>query len=412
MSAGHNLFRLSNPIRDYAWGSRTFIQQLLADDSERRAEPNAPAAELWHGAHPAAPSQLAGMGMDLSSAIAQDPVTMLGRRTAERFGNTLPFLMKVLAADQALSIQAHPTLAQAQSGFAEEQMWGIALDAPERNYVDPNHKPELICALTDFDALCGFRTVGETLDFLAALIAQGAAELTSLRERLSDAAALPDVVAAILRWPSGERAAVIGSLARAAARIAQEQGRWAPECEWICRLAREYPEDTGVVLSLLMNLVRLGPGQAIFLAAGQIHAYLRGAGIEILAASDNVLRGGLTPKHIDVEELLRILDFTAGPVSVLVPRPVDPDRRRVRFEVPVDDFCLERIILPSGVSMTIEADGPRILLCVQGEIELRSEGEQLQLQRGESVFVPADRDLELDGAGELFLAAPGPRVVF
>jgi len=139
---------------------------------------------------------------------------------------------------------------------------------------------------------------------------------------------------------------------------------------------------------------------------------LRGAGIEILAASDNVLRGGLTPKHIDVEELLRILDFTAGPVSVLVPRPVDPDRRRVRFEVPVDDFCLERVILPSGVSMTIEADGPRILLCVQGEIELRSEGEQLQLQRGESVFVPADRDLELDGAGELFLAAPGPRVVF
>jgi mannose-6-phosphate isomerase len=401
------LLVLENSVRPYAWGSVEFIPTLLG------AEPSGePAAEMWMGAHPAAPSAIVGAETSLLEVIAEHPAAVLGDRTVAAFGEKLPFLLKVLAAAAPLSIQAHPTLEQARAGFEAENERGVPLDSPERNYRDPNHKPELICALTDLDALVGFRAVEASADLLTLLIDAGAARLAGFPERLSADGGLREVVTALLTFPAGQRKELLDSVLPACAVVVAGQGRWSAECAWALRLAETFPGDRGVVLALLLNLVQLRPGQALFLSAGRVHAYLRGAGVEVMASSDNVLRCGLTVKHIDVPELLRVLDFTTDDAAPLVPVR---DGALLRYLAPVADFSLSRLDLTWSESgevlapVSLPPDGPRILLCADGSIELAAVGhdgqaQQVVLNRGGSAFAVAGTSLQVAGSGVLFIA--------
>jgi mannose-6-phosphate isomerase len=365
-------------LRHYDWGSRTAIPELLGIEPDGR-----PAAELWFGAHPHDPSPVDGSTLD--RRIAADPVGLLGASVADRFDARLPYLLKVLAADRALSIQVHPNLEQAREGFAREETSGIAEDAPERNYKDPNHKPELLCALTPFDALCGFRPIESTLALLAEL---SVPELGFLADHLRGADPLRAAFSAVFEHP--DIASVVAALT---ARVADADA--GAGALYGTRLAADdAPGDVGVVLTLLLNYVRLEPGQAIYLGAGNVHAYLRGTGVEIMASSDNVLRCGLTPKHIDVPELLRITDFTPLP---------DPQWPSVggRFEVPVPDFALSRIEVDDATGL--HDDGPSLVLCTSGSVSVAD----VRLRPGHGAFVPSGEAVVMTGSGEVFVAGAG-----
>jgi mannose-6-phosphate isomerase len=327
----------------------------------------------------------------------------------------LPFLLKVLAADAPLSLQVHPTRAQARAGFAAENERGVALDAPERNYVDSNHKPELICALTEFDALIGFRPVAETAQLLHELIEHGAHRLDGYPSRLLAEGGLREVVTGLLALPDGERPRLLASVLPAARALtdatdSHSDGRWSAECAWTLRLAAEFPDDIGAVLALLLNLVRLHPGQAAFLPAGRVHAYLHGAGIELMASSDNVLRCGLTVKHVDVPELLRIVDFTPTAGELVQP---ETDGLLTRFPVPVSDFELNLLRPRADQHAELPAAGPRILICTSGSVRVRvTDGADVDhdLPQGHSVFVAAGTAVTVLGAGEVFVASPGQEI--
>lgn len=377
--------RLACTVMPYAWGSRTAIAEL-----QGRPAPTAqPEAELWMGAHPVAPSRVVREGAEprpLPDLIAEAPARMLGEEALRAFGTRLPFLLKVLAADQPLSLQAHPTAAQAKAGFEDEERRGVPLSAPHRNYKDPSHKPELLCALTPFEALCGFRRAKDTLalfDALAVAALEGA--LAPLRAS-PDARGLAGTFEALMRAPTGERAAMVEGTLTAARAHAEAAGRWKPECAMALRLAELYPGDIGIVSALLLELVHLAPGEAIYLGAGNLHAYLRGAGVEIMASSDNVLRGGLTPKHVDVDELLRVLDFREGVAAKVLPRAVDAHERT--YDTEAREFRLSVVAVEGAVVR--EARGPEIVLVTEGTVVLSAEGgPEVRLARGEVAFVPA-----------------------
>ncbi|QLJ00077.1 mannose-6-phosphate isomerase, class I [Streptomyces sp. NEAU-sy36] len=377
--------RLDNTVRPYAWGSTTAIPRLLG--TEPTGEPQ---AEMWMGAHPGAPSRTARG--TLAEVIDADPERELGKETVARFGPRLPFLLKILAADAPLSLQVHPDLAQAREGYADEERRGVPLDAPERNYKDANHKPELICALTEFDGLCGFRPPQRTADLLAALGVDSLKPYVDLLHARPEDAALREVLTAIL---TADRAETARTVAEAAAACARLGGDHAPYAE----LAHHYPGDPGVLAAMLLNHVRLQPGEALFLGAGVPHAYLSGLGVEIMANSDNVLRCGLTPKHVDVPELLRVVRFEAGDPGVLRPEAA-PDGEEV-YETPIDEFRLSRHVLPEGgTARDLTRDTPQILLCTAGAVRA---GEH-ELGPGSSVFVPAGEKAGISGAGTVFRA--------
>ncbi|MDT4942440.1 MAG: mannose-6-phosphate isomerase [Pseudonocardiales bacterium] len=369
---------LDGVVRHYEWGSRTAIPSLLGVDADGQ-----PWAELWFGAHQHDPSPVPDRGTTLDALLASDPQRHLGSTSAVRFDGRLPYLMKVLAADRALSIQVHPTLEQARAGFAREEAQGIPQDAPHRNYKDANHKPELLCALTPFDALCGFRPVPDTIDLLAELALP---DLGFLADRLRGDDPLRAAFTAVLEHPDIEP--VVAALT---ARVAGA----ADGPLYATRLgAQDAPGDVGVVLTLLLNYVRLAPGEAIYLGAGNVHAYLRGTGVEIMASSDNVLRCGLTPKHIDVPELLRITDFTslADPLWPAVGG---------RFEMPVHDFALTRIEVDGSTGL--HDDGPCIVLCTSGSVSVGD----VPVRPGHAAFVPAGEAITITGVGEVFVASTG-----
>jgi mannose-6-phosphate isomerase len=383
--------RLVNVIQRYAWGSLTAIPQLLG-----AAPDGQPQAELWLGAHPSAPSQTPA-GRRLDALIAEAPQRLLGAATVERFGPRLPFLLKVLAAAQPLSLQAHPSLPQARAGFAREEAAGVPRHAGHRNYKDENHKPEIICALTPFRALCGFRRVSETARLLRALgLDTSTLERQGLRAYFEQVMTLPKAAQATL---------VAGAVERAKTPVPGFEA----ECSLAVHLAAAYPGDVGLIGALLLNLVTLAPGEALFLGAGNLHAYLEGTGIELMANSDNVLRGGLTPKHVDVPELLSVLKFEDGPAVRLVPRGAG----EAVYETPVPDFRLSRVEV--GGEVRLAARGPQVLLVVEGEVTVSARplphagaGEGARLKRGESVFIGADEgDVTLSGAGVVFRATPG-----
>ncbi|MEV7420504.1 mannose-6-phosphate isomerase, class I [Streptomyces sp. NPDC089919] len=384
--------RLSNTVRPYAWGSPTAIPELLG--TEPTGEPQ---AEMWMGAHPGAPSRLdRGSGeRSLSEVIAADPERELGAATVAKFGPRLPFLLKLLAAGAPLSLQVHPDLEQARAGFADEERRGVPIDAPHRNYKDPNHKPELICALTPFEGLCGFRTPQESADLLAGLGVDSLEPYVDLLRAHPEEAALREVLTAVLTADRHEMARTVGETTTAAARLG---GRYAP----YAALAHHYPGDPGVIAAMLLNHVRLQPGEAMFLDAGVPHAYLDGLGVEILANSDNVLRCGLTPKHVDVPELLKIVRLEPTEPGVLRP---EGDGEEV-YETPIDEFRLSRYLLaPGGTPRQLPDTTPQILLCTAGSPVARgSAGGEEPLTPGAAVFVPAGEKVELSGSGTVFRA--------
>ena len=395
MSGPPGVVALTGVARPYAWGSRTAIQQLLG-----RPPDGQPIAELWFGAHPDDPSTVDGAPLD--SLIAADPAGWLGSAGVERFGPRLPFLLKVLAAETALSIQVHPTLEQAQAGYARDNAAGLAADAPERNYRDANHKPELLCALTPFEALCGFRPVAATLALLDDLAMP---ELDFVADRLRGPDPLRAAFTAVLTHP--EPAALVAALSRRTADASTGPLHGA-------RLAADdFPDDVGSVLTLLLNHVVLAPGEAIYLGAGTVHAYLRGTGVEVMANSDNVLRCGLTPKHVDIDELLAVTDFSE------LAEPRWPRADGLTFEVPVPDFRLAAFDAGSELDYVVPAGAPRIVLCTDGAVRVTSMAGgsgggarsgpgavPVELAPGRAAFVPAGVPVTVSGHGTAFVAAP------
>jgi mannose-6-phosphate isomerase len=397
---------LRNTVQPYAWGSATAIPQLLGVENPG----GGPQAELWMGAHPSAPSHLTRGGRDttLDAVIARDPQTELGRDTAGRFGGRLPFLLKVLAAQKALSIQLHPDRAQAEAGFAEEERRGVPRDAGDRVYVDDWPKPEVLCALTPFEVLAGLRPAAQAADALDGLGVHALHNLVADLRATPKPATVARALAALLAWPAQDRPALIADAVAAARREAGQPGAFQAAYAAVTHMAEDHPGDVGLVCSLLMNHAVVQPGQALFMGAGGVHAYIRGTGIELMANSDNVIRAGLTPKHIDIPELVRVLDPEVA-VPVLTARHVADGVEE--FDTPVPEFRLRRLTATaSGAPLPVPADGqPRILLCVEGEATAASpDGGALVLAKGRSCFLSAaDHGVTLAGGALLFLASPG-----
>jgi mannose-6-phosphate isomerase len=400
---------LENPVRPYAWGSRTVIADLLG---EPVPSPH-PQAEMWLGAHPGDPSRIVhpdGGRTSLLEMLTSDPEGLLGAERCARWEGRLPFLFKVLAADEPLSLQAHPSLDQAREGFARENAAGIPLDASDRNYRDANHKPELICALTEFHALVGFRDPVETLGLLRAL---DVPELAPHVELLAAQPGPDGLRALFTTWitlPQSMLDELVPAVQRGAVTLAGAGGDWAAEARTALELSERYPGDAGVLAALLLNRVVLAPGEALFLPAGNLHAYLAGAGVELMANSDNVLRGGLTPKHVDVPELLRVLDFTSGPPPV---HTGQPEGRWRRYDTPAEEFLLRTWQSDDGLagSLPVPDGGARILLATGGKACVRAGGEMLELPKGAALFLAAtDTGVEVESAApgtQLHLASDG-----
>jgi mannose-6-phosphate isomerase len=381
-----------NTVRHYPWGSRTVIPELLGEPSPA----DRPYAELWMGAHPDAPSVLSS-GTPLDKAIEEQPDALLGAAVHERFGTRLPFLMKVLAADHPLSLQAHPTIEQARAGFAAEEAAGVPRDDPTRTFKDPFHKPELLLALTPVEALCGFRPVEESLHCLAKLQVSELKPTIAALARGGLRAAIPQLIA----LSPDVRSVLVEAVAAAASRfVAAHDPEFINTYRWAATLAETYPGDPGVVISLMCNHLKLAPGEAVFLPAGNLHAYLSGAGVEVMASSDNVLRGGLTAKHVDLAALIEVLDFTDGRVPVLHP-VLGPGG--LRYPVPVDDFDLTRCQLDTQ-SGSLTTRGPQVLLCTEGTAVLASAEGELTLEKGSSAFVPAGMPVTASGPAVLYRA--------
>jgi mannose-6-phosphate isomerase len=387
--------RLRNPIREYAWGSRSAIAALLG-----KPFPTAtPQAELWMGAHPSGSSEvLCGeRWISLAELLREDPKGVLGSEAAAYFGGELPFLFKVLAAEQPLSIQAHPDRDQARAGFARENAAGIASDARERCFPDRRAKPELICALTPFWALCGFRTIPAIVDgFRGRQVDELASEISAL-EGDPSAAGLEVFFTVVL---SASRDRIARAISQAAASGPDSETRWMAE------LAARYPRDPGVLAPLFLNLIEMAPGEAMFLAPGEIHSYLEGVGIEIMANSDNVLRGGLTEKLLNVSELRRVLRFEPRAVTLLKGRDFSPGEHR--YESPAEEFELAVLTVAEGMPWQSEVSrGVEILLVIEGEMEIRDcgKGEVIRLERGGSVLIPNSVErYELLGRGVVYRA--------
>jgi mannose-6-phosphate isomerase len=375
---------LKNTIQEYAWGSFTAIPDLLG----LKTPSDNPMAELWMGAHPKSPSvtDMNGKPISLIQLIENYPEDTLGKHAYDKFGNTLPYLFKVLAAEKPLSIQAHPDKLQAKEGFERENRQGIPLDAKNRNYRDANHKPECLCALTDFWALCGFRKVQDALSYLTDVCPQ------SLRSQLDNLYHQPDdkglkkFFSSLMTLSNEKQREAVGEAVQSARRL----GNKGPVFEWILKLHKEYSGDIGVLSPAFLNLICLKPGEALFLNAGELHAYLDGTGMELMANSDNVLRGGLTPKHVDVPELIHILTFEEKELTVIVPDAVGAFEKV--YSRKAEEFVLSVISISAGETYIASPNRTaEILLCVSGRASIDGEksAENISLDKGVSVFVPA-----------------------
>lgn len=393
---------LEGVIQPYDWGSHRFLAELRG-----AAAPSAwPEAELWLGAHPRGPARVAteaGAGEALDAWIARDPVAVLGADVAARCDARLPFLLKILAVERALSLQAHPDAAQARDGFAREARAGV--DPAARLYADASAKPELIVAWTPFRALCGVRAPESVRSLFA-------------RAGLGDLAPAPGRDAAtwlrdfLARWlgPDADGARS-RRLEAALAATRTDAGAGDPALAWMHRLAAQHPGDPGILAPLFLHVVDLAPGEGLFLEAGELHCYLEGAAVEIMASSDNVLRAGLTTKPRAVGELLRIGRFAPRTPSILRGSERAPGERV--YATSAREFELAAIeVGPEGRAVSA-AHGVEILLGRAGRVEVRPEGQAapLTLSPGAACIVPAAAGpYRLAGAGRLFRArvAPAP----
>jgi mannose-6-phosphate isomerase len=399
---------LRGAIRTYAWGSRTAIAEFTG-----RPVPAAhPEAELWFGAHPGDPAWLENSDGEISllEAVAADPEGQLGPVARARFGDVLPFLVKVLAADEPLSLQAHPSAEQAAEGYSREERLGIPVSSPVRNYRDTNHKPELLVALQQFDALAGFRPAARTIELLRALAVSDLDPFIELLNDQSDADGLRALFTTWITAPQPDVDVLVTAVLQGAIHyVSCGATEFAAEARTVLELGERYPGDAGVLAALLLNRVTLGPGEAIFLPAGNLHAYMRGIGLEIMANSDNVLRGGLTPKHVDVPELLRVLDFTPTTEAQLCP-PTHRDGLGVVYDTPADEFAVSVLILGDDqlgheVDAPSRHDGPQILVCTEGSASVHGKSGALAMTRGAAAWVAADD-------GPIRLVAHQPTTLF
>ncbi|TDU88460.1 mannose-6-phosphate isomerase type 1 [Kribbella voronezhensis] len=385
--------RLQNTIRDYAWGSRTALPELLGVEPDGN-----PQAELWMGAHESA-SSLVG-GESLYQLVSAEPAAVLGEETAERFEGRFPFLAKLLAAEQPLSIQAHPSRSQAIDGYARDEAAEIPRDAADRNYKDSWPKPEILIALGPFDALVGFRPLDESVALLEAL---GAPELQELADLLRDGK-LRD---AFTHFMSSDRDSIrplVAALGEACRRY--DGTAWAVEIETLDKLCVDFPDDPGVLAALLLNRVRLERFQAVYLPAGNVHAYLHGTGFEVMANSDNVLRGGLTRKHVDVPELVSVVDFE--PLTSPVLEGSDEAAGVTAYETGCEYFAVRRVEVAGEVD--VRAEGPRIVACVEGTVTVGAEGTEdtVELSTGQSAFLRGpEGPCNLRGSGTAFVVSTG-----
>jgi mannose-6-phosphate isomerase len=392
---------LRNPIQNYAWGSETFIPQLTGESAPEKV----PQAELWMGTHPKAPSLVwhDGEWVPLPKLIRENPEGVLGKSAANKFSNRLPFLFKVLAAERPLSIQAHPNRDQARQGFARENRLKVPLNAPHRNYKDDNHKPEIICALTPFWALIGFR------EFEDIIVLTDRIEASSFRDRVTDSCgqanheSLRRLFTGLVTMDGDDQRRMVAEVVESCEKYAGADKAF----EWTVKLNRAYAGDIGVLSPLFMKIARLEPGEAMYISSGQLHSYLEGAGIELMANSDNVLRGGLTPKNIDVPELLEILDFSSNKRCLLNPeRGMNNERL---YRCPAEEFILSEISLNEGdVFVGPKERSVEIMICTEGEariIDLDRE-EALSLNKGTAIIIPASvGQYEIEGMSTVYKAA-------
>ncbi|MFD8430889.1 mannose-6-phosphate isomerase, class I [Streptomyces coelicoflavus] len=390
-------------IKPYAWGSRDALARLLG-----RGSPSAgPEAELWMGAHPSGPSGLTrdGRTMTLLDAVAGDPYGELGRACARRFGGRLPFLLKVLAAEQPLSIQVHPDRDQARSAFAAQQARG-----GHGPYADDWPKPELLCALSRFEVLAGFRDREDAAHILEDLGVDGLRPVIGLLRAGTGEQALSEALRALLERAQDDRAPLVSAVVASSRRLARSAHPRAAAYAAVERMSRHHPEDLGLVASLLLDHRVLEPGTALFMPAGGLHAYVHGVGLELLANSDNVLRAGLTAKEVNVPELLRITD-PAVRVPAVVPRSVPGPGPTWLYDCPVAEFALYRTELDGSGGPLVPTSGPRIAFCTDGSARLSTRAghtEPLRLGLGASCFLPAsDEEVLVEGEGTLFVAAVG-----
>lgn len=394
--------KLHNSIQSYAWGSRDALEKLFG-----LANPTGqPQAEIWMGAHPVAPSLVevdAQNRRPLNQLIDEQGERLLGQGVAERFGRQLPYLFKVLSAAEPLSIQAHPSREQARQGFEKENNQGIPVTAANRNYRDSNHKPELIYALTPFRAMNGFRPVAEIMAHFGRLDSPVLADGLKQLAGQPTAAGLKRFYGQLMQLDESRLAAVVTE----ALRVAESMPESTPDSAFaeLVRLHDSYPLDRGVLSPLLLNLVTLKPGEAMFIDAGTLHAYLEGIGLEVMASSDNVLRGGLTPKHVDVAELLDIIDFTPKLPGQIRVTPVDQyavyKSNVVSYPAPVDDFTFTVLQL-TGNCPGFKPNSVELLFCQEGQVIVdNGTGDQVKLAPAEACLIPAGTGYSLHGQGTL-----------
>ncbi len=375
---------LTNKIQNYSWGSHRAISELMG----QKTPSDIPQAELWMGAHPKASSDIMinGAKEPLIKIIEKYPKDILGEKTAAKFNNTLPYLFKILAAGKPLSIQAHPGKKMAAEGYAKENARGIPMDAPNRNYKDENHKPECICALTPFWALNGFRKIEDILLLLEQVWCRDLENEYKLLKEHPNHNGLKSFFNALMTMETHRQKNIIEQIVKTVENLSTDN----IILKWILKLNNEYPLDVGVLSPILLNLVCLNPGEAMFLHAGTLHAYLDGTGIEIMANSDNVLRGGLTSKHVDLPELLNLLDFETKEIKIILPSESDLKHEKI-YKCNADEFVLSIIDLKNEKYTSAAKRNVEIIICTSGKAEIyeKRTKKTIPIKNGGSVIIPA-----------------------
>ncbi|NHB97514.1 mannose-6-phosphate isomerase [Photorhabdus stackebrandtii] len=372
------MLKMINQIQHYSWGSKTALTHIYGVENPD----DLPMAELWMGAHPKNSSIVVdpetGKPVALNELIASDPEKYLGKKVSDRF-HRLPFLFKVLCAAQPLSIQVHPDKISAEEGFTKENSAGIPLDSPERNYKDDNHKPELVYALTSFRAMNGFRPLNEIAQLLEVVTA--AHPKIQFFTQKPDEQNLAFLFSQLLHMRGRQKQLALAVLKSAL------NSRIGEPWDTIKKMTEFYPDDNGLFTPLLLNVIKLEPHQAMFLCARTPHAYLEGVALEVMANSDNVLRAGLTNKHMDIPELMANLDFVSKPINTLLTLPKQ-QKTVQNFPVPIDDFAFSIYSL-SEQPIILENDSASIVFCIEGQTVIQSGKQQLNIFPGESVFISA-----------------------
>ncbi len=384
---------MKNEIQNYPWGSFTALSKILNQSTSDK-----PQAELWLGGHPKASSKILidEEYFSLYEKIKENPSLYLGKKLSKTYEN-LPFLFKILCAETPLSIQAHPNLEQAKKGYKKENEQKIPKNNFCRNYKDDNHKPEILVALTDFEALCGFRDLSQIVEFMTILKFEEKYPPSITFLHKPNIENFKRLFEKILRGKKTKITKLITDILEEITKIKTNDTIQNFTFDWIFKLNKLYPNDVGVLAPIFLNTIKIKTGEAVFIDAGILHAYLKGVGVEVMANSDNVLRGGLTPKNIDIDELLQTLTFEVGNPKIL--RPIQISNCEKKYDCPTKEFKITKIKV--NLKNEITTDNAQIIFCLKGEVKLN---DYFVLKQGESAFiVSANEKLFFNGKADLFL---------